>query len=129
MENQSTAVAKKNILVVDDTPIVAETIDMLLSHLGHKVELSSDGQVALSKFESGKYNLVITDYAMPRMNGIQLAKAIKSQSTGQLILLISAFTSKIFAVDGEPLPVDLVMQKPFSMGEFQKALLQLFPAG
>jgi len=129
MENQANTVTKKTILVVDDTPIVAETIDMLLSHLGHKVEISSDGPGALTRFQTGKYNLVITDYLMPKMNGIELAKAIRSQATGQLILLISAFAGKIFAVDGEPLPVDFVMQKPFSLQEFQKVLGTLFPAG
>ncbi|HZQ46357.1 MAG TPA: response regulator [Verrucomicrobiae bacterium] len=129
MENQAPTVAKKHILVVDDTPIVAETINLLLSHLGHKVEISSDGPGALIKFQSGKYNLVITDYLMPKMNGIELAKAIKSQATGQLVLLISAFTASIFAVDGEPLPVDFVMQKPFSVQEFQRVLGVLFPAG
>lgn len=129
MENPTNTVAKKHILVVDDTPIVAETIDLLLSHLGHDVEVTSDGAGALSKFQSGKYNLVITDYLMPKMNGIELAKAIKSQAAGQLVLLLSAFTAKIFAVDGEPLPVDFVMQKPFSVQEFQSVLGTLFPAG
>jgi DNA-binding response OmpR family regulator len=129
MENRANTVTKKHILVVDDTPIVAQTIDLLLSHLGHDVEISSDGRGALSKFQSGKYNLVITDYAMPRMNGIQLAKAIKSQSSGQLILMISAFTNRVFAVDGEPLPVDFVMDKPFSVQEFERVLGTLFPAG
>lgn len=128
-ENRANTVAKKHILVVDDTPIVAETIDMLLSHLGHDVELSSDGPGALNKFQSGKYNLVITDYLMPKMNGIELAKAIKSQATGQVILLLSAFAGSMFAVDGEPLPVDFVMQKPFSVQEFQSVLSRLFPAG
>ena len=129
METQTQTVAKKRILVVDDTTAVAKTIDRLLSHLGHEVEISSDGPRALNKFESEKYNLVIVDYSMPKMNGLELAKAIKSRSSEQLILLLSAFTASVFAIDGEPMPVDFVMQKPFSVQEFQTVLGGLFPAG
>ena len=129
MENQINAAKKKLILVVDDTPIVAETIDLLLSHLGHQVETSPDGPEALARFQSGKYNLVITDYWMPKMNGIELATAIKTKEAGQLVILLSAFTSSVFAKEANPLPVDLVMSKPFSLQEFQTALGKLFPAG
>ena|SRR5579872_1443699 len=129
MENRMNAVARKSILVVDDTSIVAETIDLLLSHLGHRVETSCDGPEALTKFESGKYHLVITDYRMPQMNGLELARAIKNREAGQLVVLLSAFTTPMFLDNPKPLPVDLIMEKPFSLDEFQKALTGLFPAG
>src|SRR4051795_8587610 len=100
--------SSKRILVVDDAPQVAETIQILLSQAGHQVETSADGKEALTKFESGKYDLVITDYAMPEMNGIELAGAIKRRSAGQLIFLVSGFIFSIPAKHTPPLPVDLI---------------------
>jgi CheY-like chemotaxis protein len=116
----------KRILVVDDAPSVAETIQAILAGCGHHVETSAGGRDALTKFESGKYDLVITDYAMPEMNGIELAGAIKRRSAGQLILLVSGFIFSISAKHTPPLPVDLILAKPFSLKELQEAVAGLF---
>jgi CheY-like chemotaxis protein len=123
-----TTSSSKRILVVDDAPNVAETIQSILSHCGHQVETSADGKEALTKFESGKYDLVITDYAMPEMNGIELAGAIKRRSAGQLVLLVSGFIFSISAKHTPPLPVDLILAKPFSLKELQEAVAGLFQA-
>ena len=64
----------RRILVVDDASPVAETIQAMLSELGHAVDISGDGQDALNKFAPGKYDLIITDYSMPKMNGLELAQ-------------------------------------------------------
>jgi len=120
-------ISPKRILVVDDAPIVAETIQTMLSQCGHQVETSKDGQEALSKVRSGKYDLVITDYDMPRMNGLELAQSIKKRTAGQLVLLLTAYAFSIAAKHTPPLPVDLVLEKPVSLREFQEALGGLFP--
>jgi CheY-like chemotaxis protein len=122
------AISPKRILVVDDAPTVAETIQTILSQCGHKVETSSDGEEALSKVRSGKYDLVITDYDMPQMNGLELAHCIKKRTAGQLVLLLTAYAFSIAAEHTPPLPVDLVLKKPVSTREIQEALGGLFPA-
>jgi CheY-like chemotaxis protein len=122
------AVCPKRILVVDDVSAVSQTIHVMLSHLGHQVEITGGGEEALAKFRPGKYDLVITDYRMPGMNGIELARAIKDLAPGQPILLLSAFTASITTDHAPPLPVDSMMAKPFSLQEFRKMLALLFPA-
>jgi CheY-like chemotaxis protein len=121
-------VSAKRILVVDDAPEVADTIQSVLAQCGHQVETSTDGKEALTKFESGRYDLVITDYSMPQMNGIELAGAIKQKSAGQLVLLVSGFIFSISAKYTPPLPVDLILTKPFSLKELQEAVAGLFQA-
>ncbi|MDB6112641.1 MAG: FixL-related histidine kinase [Pedosphaera sp.] len=121
-------ISAKRILVVDDAPEVAGTIQSILAQCGHQVETSTDGKSALDKFESGKYDLVITDYAMPKMNGIELAGAIKQKAAGQLVLLVSGFIFSISAKYTPPLPVDLILAKPFSLKELQEAVAGLFQA-
>jgi CheY-like chemotaxis protein len=121
-------VCPKRILVVDDVSAVSQTIHVMLSHLGHNVEVTGGGKEALAKFQPGKYDLIITDYRMPGMNGIELARAIKDQAPTQPILLLSAFTASITTDHPPPLPVDSMMAKPFSLQEFRKMLALLFPA-
>ncbi|MDB6066410.1 MAG: FixL-related histidine kinase [Pedosphaera sp.] len=130
--NGSTATASntpKRILVVDDTPIVTETIQGMLMQFGHQVETAQGGEDALAKFKPRKYDLVVTDYSMPKMNGIELAQAIKQKAARQLVLLITGFPFSVAANDSPKLPVDFVMLKPFCSTEFERALAVLFPVG
>lgn len=83
--------------------------------------------MALKMFQPGKYDLVITDYLMPNLDGVQLAHSLKRQAPELPILLLSGYTTSIVAEHPEPLPVDFVLAKPFSMKELQQALAVLFP--
>ncbi len=116
----------KRILIVDDAAEVAETIQAILVQFGHQVEIAGDAKEALRQFEPGKYDLIVTDYSMPKMNGVELATAIKKRSAGQLILLITAFAFSIAATDARQLPVDFVLRKPFAPRELEAALAELF---
>ncbi len=113
-------------LLVDDIPDLARALETMLLKLGHTVEVSPDGKDALTRFKPGKYDLVITDYSMPRMNGVELAEIVKRRSAGQLILMVTAYTFTIAAYDGRPLPVDAILRKPFRPKEFNDTLAELF---
>ena len=117
----------KKILMVEDAPDVAEVMCALLVRLGHHVELATDGKDGLNQFKTGKFDLVITDYSMPRMNGVELAETIKRRSPRQIILLVTAYTFTLAAYDGRPLPVDAILRKPFHPREFNNTLTELFP--
>ena len=118
----------KKILLVEDASDVADAMQAMLVRLGHQVELSVDGKDALSHYKPGKFDLVITDYAMPRMNGVELAETIKRRSPLQHILMVTAYTFTIAAYDGRPLPVDCILRKPFHPREFNETLTRLFAA-
>lgn len=70
--------AKKHILVVDDSLTVREVECRLLRNQGYEVDSAVNGVEAWNAIRIGKYDLVITDVDMPRMNGIELVKNIKS---------------------------------------------------
>ena len=116
----------KKILVVDDTLTVAELIQEMLLNFGHQGEVCLTVEEALTRFEPGKYDLVITDYTMPRMNGVEFAKAIRLKSPDQLILLITGSTFSMADSAARQLPVNATLQKPFSVREFQQSLTDLF---
>ena len=128
-KNETTIISRitpKRILLVEDAPDVAEAIKLLLVKLGHQVTMAADGKEGLAQFKPGKFDLVITDYLMPRMNGVELAETVKRRSPQQLILLVTAFTFTIAAHDGRPLPVDAILRKPFHPREFNSTLTGLF---
>lgn len=121
-------IPRKRILLAEDSADVAQLIHDMLAGFGHVVEPALDGKDALARYKVGIYDLVITDYSMPKMNGVELAEIIKRRSPRQPILMITAFAFTIAAYDGRPLPVDAILRKPFHPREFQEVLSKLFPA-
>ena len=112
---------KRYILIVDDEPLVRETVHMLLKFDGHRVAEAGGGAQALAVFEPGKFDLILTDYFMPSMNGDELAANIKERSPTQTIVMLTAFPEKFQS--GKPMPnVDLLMAKPFAIGDLRQAV-------
>ena len=121
------SVLKLNILVVDDEPLIRETVTMLLESDGHQVDTASSGAAALAAFAPGKFDLVFTDYFMPAMNGGQLAAAMKALSPSQPIVMLTAFPEKLQSRDQHVILVDFVLGKPFDVEELRAAVTR-FPA-
>ena len=69
----------KRVLVVDDDALVLLNTATMTEDLGHQVVEATSGKEALAKLRTQPFDLVITDYAMPQMNGGQLASAITSE--------------------------------------------------
>jgi CheY-like chemotaxis protein len=122
----STKAISKKILVVEDTENVADLMREMLWSFGHEVEVRLAVTEALATYEPGKFDLVITDYTMPGMNGLSFAHLLRQQSPGQLIMLITGSAYSITDGAAKPLPVDATLQKPFSVAEFQQAVTSLF---
>ena len=110
----------KRILAVDDEPFVCESVKMMLMFDGHQVETAGSGHEALEKFDAARFDLVLTDYAMPGMKGDQLAKAIKKQSPQMPVILLTAFPPEI-----QPPCFNLVLTKPFSFDDLRNALAEV----
>jgi len=114
--------------VVDDDPLVLDSLRTMLGVEGHAVETASNAKEALNLFKKGSFDLVILDYEMPGMNGDELAAAIKALDLNQPIVMITAYP-ELLAASGTPLVgVDLLIRKPFDLQEVRNALRKLWPA-
>ena len=82
--------ASVRILVVDDDEAVRDVVCDVLTELGYAAEPASDGADALGRFRPGRYRLVVTDLAMPTMNGLQLACRLRALEPAIPILVFSA---------------------------------------
>ena len=77
------------ILAVDDDSATLRSLGRMLRALGHSVELAASGGEGLEKFREEKYDLVVTDRAIPDMNGDQLAVAIKELVSDQPVIMLT----------------------------------------
>jgi CheY-like chemotaxis protein len=119
---------QRRILVVDDEPEVCHAVKLLLNFDGHIVEIASNGQDALAMLDAGKFDVVITDFEMPKMRGDELAAAIKARSPEQPIVMITAYAEMIHSA-GLPLKgVDFLISKPFLLENLRQAIAKAAPA-
>ncbi|MGE8145334.1 PAS domain S-box protein [Pseudomonas frederiksbergensis] len=85
-----------SVLVVDDDSLVLTSTSLLLEDLGHRVISATSGAQALEAFESGQaIDLVITDMAMPHMNGAQLAQEIRNRQPDLPIILATGYADRL----------------------------------
>jgi DNA-binding response OmpR family regulator len=117
---------KLRLLVAEDEPMVREVLCMYLAEDQHDVHGAENGQCALEAFGEGKYDLVLTDRAMPIINGDQLAVAIKGISPTTPVILLTGFGDAMIESGERPPGVDLIVSKPFSISKIREALNHFF---
>lgn len=113
------------ILLVEDKPLVREVIREHLLRQGHSVETASDGQQGLEKFMASRYDLVITDLAMPAMSGEQLAMEIKKIAPNKPIILLTGFGDPRLAQNAYSELVDHVLIKPVTLFALRQAIAKV----
>ena len=104
------------ILVVDDEPQITRVLRTSLQSNGHEVSVAADGADALEKFIKSQPDLVITDLAMPGVDGIELTREIRERSQTPIIVLSvrNQDAAKVAALDEG---ADDYITKPFSIQE------------
>ena len=118
---------KIHVLVVDDEPLICDTIRMILQLDGHCVDSVSSGAQALDMFEPGKFDVIITDFFMPSMTGDKLAEAIKSRAPAQRVVMLTAYPEKLQR-ERVLTVIDLLLGKPFEMNALRDAINQCAPS-
>ena len=76
------------ILIVDDDDIATEILEHALEKFGYEVAVAYDGFEALDLLRSGQFRLVISDWIMPKMSGIELCREIRRRSSGGYVYVI-----------------------------------------
>jgi two-component system OmpR family response regulator len=105
-----------SILVVDDDPHIRQLLIFALTKAGLETSEAADGEAALAAVETCAPDLVILDINMPRMNGIEVCRRLRSQSDLP-ILFLSSRDDEIDRVLGIELGADDYVTKPFSPRE------------
>jgi signal transduction histidine kinase len=109
------------ILVVDDQPVLCEVIAESFARDWHTVVTACNGREALQKFEAEHFDIVVTDKAMPELNGDQLAAAVKARSPATGVIMLTGFTEAA-ELDGDSEFIDAVLTKPATTAELREVI-------
>lgn len=104
---------KQRILIVDDEVPIQELIKFNLEQAGFEIDVASDGNMAIEKFESYKPELIVLDLMLPGKDGYDVCKAIRRNSNVPIIML-TAKETELERVLGLELGADDYITKPFS---------------
>lgn len=110
-----------NILAVDDDYLILLNTSTMLEDLGHTVVEASSAEEALEAFEKDSFDLIITDHAMPRTTGAQLAERILADRPQQAIILATGY-DELPDGSGDHLPK---LSKPFSQQQLEAIILEV----
>ncbi len=115
---------KEKILVVDDNQDLRELATIILEMQGYQVTAAEDGEEALEVFDRLSPDLVVSDIAMPRMNGFAFLEAVRSRKSGAAVpfLFLSAYSQRSNLSQARRLAVDDYLFKPFDAQELLDAV-------
>ena len=104
------------ILAIDDSKLVCNMLNNVLSAANHKVDLAYDGQQGAFLAETNQYDLIITDINMPEINGLDLARILrnKEEYKNTPIIFLTTETSETFKAKGKEITGTTWITKPFS---------------
>jgi two-component system chemotaxis response regulator CheY len=118
-----------NVLVVDDAATMRRIVRSLLRELGIKnVREAEDGEMALEDLKRQRADLVVSDWAMPRMTGIELLRAIRQDTAlkDTPVLMVTAESKKENIMEAVQAGVNNYIVKPFNSKTLEEKLNKIF---
>lgn len=113
-----------NILVVDDNNVFRILVSKMLSRLGYEVSSADSGENGLRIFLMNKFDIVLSDYEMPGMDGVAFACSVKKSSPRTpVVIMTGAGRETVFSRNSTA--VDEVISKPFSLAEIDVTIQNL----
>lgn len=101
------------ILIAEDELAMQKILKLYFENAGYEVDVASDGEGAFDKLCQNKYDLLIADWMMPKMNGIQLCEEIRSYSLPIKIIMLTAKSEIENEITGLSCGADDYIRKPF----------------
>lgn len=110
-----------SVLVIEDDKGILGLIEDALTLFGHRVETAPDGQEGTRKYDLGRFDVVITDYLMPELDGRGVVQHIRASARGWTPVIGMSGTPWLLHDAG----FDLVLTKPFPLKHLVEAVRQL----
>jgi len=115
-----------SLLIVDDLPAIHEMLTGLMSATGYLCAGASSGEEALMRYRQSRFDVVLIDYAMEPMNGLELATRLLDSDPNVIIILMSGFTSEELSQDAIKAGIYLVIEKPIQVDSLMVAVEQAY---
>ena len=118
--------AGKKVLIVDDEDVLRMLLTDTLEYEGFIVEEAEDGQKALEKIQSNQYDVIILDYMMPRMTGLELLEHLKPLELAIPVIMLTAKAQKSDKEAALAKGASYFVPKPFSPNELAELVKSIF---
>ena len=120
----------RRVLLVDDEPHVSRVMKIALDRRGYEVEMVRNGEEALARQRSEPFDVIITDYQMPKMDGRGLCEALAADAPepAPLTLVVTGKTDPQLREWASKLSCIELLEKPLSLRQLIKRLEQHFAA-
>jgi len=113
---------KKTVLVSEDDRHIASLLQDIIERKGYSVVLARDGQQAYEEFKRHKYDLVITDLDMPKLDGISLVKLVRETDKEVPIVIITGYGSEKNRALAKSYGVEKFLAKPCTVKDIFEAV-------
>jgi PAS domain S-box-containing protein len=114
-----------SVLYVEDNEELSKNFKIYLLKIFTEVETASNGEEAFSLYKEKKFDIIISDINMPRMNGLTLTKKIKDIDNNQILILLSAYSDSKILIEAIKLGIDGYIIKPIDHREVNRLLYKL----
>jgi two-component system chemotaxis response regulator CheY len=116
------------ILVVDDDVDIRNFSDWVLTAYGYRADTAADSADAWKALRARSYDLLITDHNMPKVTGIELVRALRSERMTLAVVLIAGNLPEEALVQNSPLQLAGTLLKPFTMEELVRTVTKVLYA-
>ncbi len=113
--------AKARILIADDEEGIRESLSLILSD-SYNLEFAQDGEETLAKIAKGGYDLVLLDIKMPKLDGLEVLRQLKSKQSTTRVLILTAYQSVELAREAVKLGAQNYLPKPFEREQILSAV-------
>ena len=117
--------SKVKVLVVDDEPNILLSLEFILEEEGFEVKTAGDGDEALEAAKGFGPQIVLLDVAMPRRDGYEVCRLLKSQGAAPKVIMLTAKGQPLERKKGLEVGADAYVTKPFHAGELVASIRSL----
>lgn len=121
MSGDAVQTVKAHILVVEDESSILTLVGMMLELEGYRVSMASNGREGLQQLSLATPDLILTDYMMPHMNGLEMSSVIRGDPAYARLPIVLTSAALPSQIDTGGL-VDAVLYKPFDMDQLLHAI-------
>lgn len=110
------------VLLIDDEPIVGKRLQPALAKVGCNVEIFTDPREAIARFEEKEFDIVIADYRMEELNGIEVLEHVITKSPRTKVIMITGYATLETAREALAKGAFDVLAKPFKPADLRSAI-------
>ena len=119
----------RTILIVEDDELFRKALMTYLSFLGFRINTAGTAEEALEEAKLSGVELMLVDYHLPGMNGIELARTLHARDLHPRIVLMSGYLAEAIHEEARLASIDQVLRKPGDMTSLQQTILTLCNKG